>query len=145
MLTLEGADRLYTWSIDNTNINNTFIYSYQTYSTYTPVFSFDLEDMSTLNYNSSYSVIHYSKNNFYTFGSVPKVHMYLLPIGNVSEIREKKIDQMESDGVICNKCGKKITKFPSGFTHYPSGMCMDCILDVEKITSETSIRSRNFI
>lgn len=136
ILTLEGTNRFYTSSIDNTIINNTFIYSYQPYSTdmsYTPVFSFDLEYMSTWNYNSSYSVIHYSKNNFYKFGSVPKVHMYLLPIGNVTEIREKKINQMESDGVICNKCGKKITKFPSGFTHYPSiGMCVDCILDVEK-------------
>lgn len=80
--------------------------------------------MSTINY--------YTIDREEELGFVPK-NLYLLPVGSVSGIREEKKEQMELDGLICTRCGKKITKIPKSFSQGSRiGMCMDCALFVEK-------------
>ena len=124
-----GVDH-YRWAVDITN--QTFSTSYSYYANYDYHWT-TVTNSSTWGSNSFMSTInYYTIDSEEEFGSVPK-NLYLLPVGSVSGIREEKKEQMENDGLICTRCGKKITRIPKSFSRGPSiGMCMDCALFVEK-------------
>lgn len=124
-----GEDH-YRWTVDTTN--QTFSTAYSYYADYDYHWT-TVTNSSTWSSNSYMSTInYYTIDSEEELGFVPK-NLYLIPVGSVSAIREEKKEQMELDGLICTRCGKKITKIPKSFSRgQSSGMCMDCALFVEK-------------
>lgn len=124
-----GEDH-YRWTVDITN--QTFSTAYLYYADYVYHWT-TVTNSSTSSSNSYMSTInYYTIDSEEELGFVPK-NLYLLPVGSVSAIRKEKKEQMEFNGLICTRCGKKITKIPKSFScGQSSGMCMDCALFVEK-------------